>query len=455
MNVLIITLMVLLLASCNDSEATATPDKTEVKQETALEHALKHADTTYVCPMHSQIVRGKPGKCPICGMDLVEVKQDEAPKTTTVKQKKILYWVAPMDPNYRRDGPGKSPMGMDLVPVYDEGDTAVKGVDGPVVKIAPEVENNMGVRTAKAETGTLWRKIRTVGYASVDDAKVSHVHLRTEGWIEQLAIESEGDRVKKGQRLFNLYSPTLVNAMDEYVQALSTSNQRLIQASADKLVSLGIGQSQINALKKNRRVPRTISVYAAQNGVVTELKVREGMYVKPMNNVLTLADLSSIWIQAEVFESQSDWVKVGQSADVKLSFVPGRTWEGKVNYVYPTLDPKTRTLKVRMQFDNPDEAIKPNMYASVTIYAGPLNNVLSIPREALIRTGDKQRVIVAIGKSRFAQKQVVAGMESGDFVEIKQGLKPGDTVVTSGQFLIDSEASLRASILRMTRLETK
>lgn len=380
--------------------------------------------------------------------------QEQARQPAVKKTKKILYWVAPMNPNYRRDGPGKSPMGMDLVPVYDEGDTNDASGE-PVVRISPEVENNMGVRTAKAQMGTLWRKINTVGYARVDDAKVSHVHLRTDGWVERLGIESEGDRVKKGQRLFNLYSPTLVNAMDEYVQALTTSNHRLILASVDKLISLGVDRKQIDSLKKNRRVPRTISVYAPQNGVVTGLAVREGMYVKPKNNLMTLADLSSIWVQAEVFEGQADWVGIGQRADVRLSFIPGRTWHGKVDYIYPTLDPKTRTLRVRLQFDNTDEAIKPNMYAAVTIYAGPEHNVLNIPREALIRTGEKQRVIVTRGKGRFAQKEVVAGMESGDRVEIKQGLKPGDTVVTSGQFLIDSEASLKASFLRMSSGEGK
>lgn len=423
----------------------ATPSQQGSEVETALEHAEKHLDPNYVCPMHPQIVRKEPGTCPICGMDLVLVKQDEP---EAKKEKKILYWVAPMDPNYRRDGPGKSPMGMDLIPVYEEGEETSD--DGPVVKVSPAVVNNLGVRTASVDRGRLWRKIDTVGYIDFDESKVSHIHLRTDGWIERLAVKSEGDRVKKGQRLFDVYSPTLVNAMEEYLQSVSSKNKRLIQASHDRLVSLGISEDQIEAIVKNRKINQTVSIYAPQDGMVSTLKVREGMYVKPAMEVMSLADLSSVWLLAEVFESQSNWVKVGQPADVKLSFVPGREWEGEVEYIYPRLDPKTRALKVRLQFDNPDEALKPNMFASINIYGGPKNDVLNIPREALIRTGKKERVIIDKGEGRYVQRQVVAGMETGDWVEIIDGLSEGEKIVVSGQFLIDSEASLKASFMRMS-----
>ena len=406
-------------------------------KETALEHAKKHLDPKYVCPMHPQIVRDDPGSCPICGMDLVAVEQ-EAPK-----EKKILYWVAPMDPSYRRDEPGKSPMGMDLVPVYADDNM------GPDVKISPAVINNMGVRTAKVERGRLWRRVDTVAAVNFDQSKVSHIHLRTDGWLEKLAVRSEGERVKRGDRLFNVYSPTLVNAMEEYVQALSSSNRRLINASKDRLLSLGISSQQIEELGRTRKVPQTVAIYSPQDGVVAELNVREGMYVKPDTEIMRLADLSTIWILADVFENQADWVSLGQPADVSLSYMPGKQWEGKVEYIYPSLDPKTRTLKVRLQFDNPEEELKPNMYGHVSIYGGAKQGVLNIPREALIRTGSEQRVIVALGEGRFAPKTVKAGMESGDWVEIIEGLKEGETVVTSGQFLIDSEASLKASLMRM------
>jgi Cu(I)/Ag(I) efflux system membrane fusion protein len=238
--------------------------------------------------------------------------------------------------------------------------------------------------------------------------------------------------------------------MEEYLQSVSSGSQRLIRASHDRLISLGISRAQINTIKKNRKVPQTVSIYAPQDGMVATLKVREGMYVKPAMEVLSLADLSRVWLLAEVFESQANWVKVGQPADVKLSFVPGREWEGEVEYIYPRLDPKTRALKVRLVFDNPDEILKPNMFASVAIYGGPKENVLNIPREALIRTGQQERVIIDKGKGRYAQRQVVAGMETGDWVEIIDGLDEGEQVVVSGQFLIDSEASLKASLMRMS-----
>jgi Cu(I)/Ag(I) efflux system membrane fusion protein len=415
------------------------------QQETALQHAQKHLDPNYVCPMHPQIVRNEPGTCPICGMDLVLVEQDEE---EPVAEKKILYWVAPMDPSYRRDGPGKSPMGMDLVPVYDE--SAGVQDDGPVVKVSPAVVNNLGVRTAPVERGKLWRRIDTVGYVDFDESKLSHIHLRTDGWIERLAVESEGDRVKKGQRLFDVYSPTLVSAMEEYLQAVSSGSQRLMRASYDRLISLKISPAQIKAIEKDRKVRQTVSIYAPQDGMVSTFNVREGMYVQPAMEVMSLADLSSVWLLAEVFESQANWVEVGQSADVKLSFVPGRTWEGEVGYVYPRLEAKTRTLKVRLQFDNSEETLKPNMFATVSIYAGPKANALNIPREALIRTGREERVIIDKGKGRYAQRKVVAGIETGDRVEIIDGLQEGEQVVVSGQFLIDSEASLKASLMRMS-----
>jgi len=370
------------------------------------------------------------------------------------KEKKLLYWVAPMDPNYRRDEPGKSPMGMDLVAVYDDGEAAASDESGPSVKISAAVENNMGVRTATVESGKLWRKIDTVGYVDLDESKVSHIHLRVDGWIEKLAVSVEGERVKKGQRLFDIYSPTLVNAMEEYVQALRSNNSRLQNASRGKLTSLGVSQQQITKLDKTKTIPQTTSVYASQNGIVSMMKIREGMYVKPSTQVMSLADLSSVWVLAEVFESQSEWVKLDQPADVSLSFIPGRKWEGVVDYVYPNLDEKNRTLRVRLRLDNPDELLKPNMYANVSIYGGAKKNVLSVPREALIRSGGNERLIIAKGEGRYAQRKVIAGMESGEWIEILEGIEMGEKVVVSAQFLIDSEAGMKASFTRMSDTST-
>jgi len=356
----------------------------------------------------------------------------------------ILYWVAPMDPAYRRDRPGKSPMGMDLVPVYAR-DTAA----GDGVHIDPAVVQNLGLRTALVERGPLWRRIGAVGYVAFDERNISHIHLRTDGWIEKLRVKSNGERVRKGDPLFELYSPDLVNAQEEYIQALRGNNDYLQQASRERLEALGISSAQVKQITKQRRASPRISIYASQDGIVDRLSVREGMYVKPATEVMALADLSSVWLLVDVFERQADWVKPGQPAEVRLDYLPGRVWKGAVEFVYPTIDPKTRTLQARLRFDNPDEALKPDMYATVDIYAGPKKDVLSVPREALIKTGDGQRVILALGDGKFKPRQVAAGMESGGFVEIIAGLAEGDRVVTSAQFLIDSEASLQASFRRM------
>jgi Cu(I)/Ag(I) efflux system membrane fusion protein len=360
-------------------------------------------------------------------------------------EKKILYWVAPMDPGYRRDGPGKSPMGMDLIPVYEDAEAGTSDV-----RISPAMVQNLGVRTAAAQIGELSRLIDTVGYIGYDESRVTHVHMRVSGWVERLSVKSEGESVRRGQRLFNIYSPDLVNAQEEFLRALASGSMGLVQASRERLGALGIGSSEIARLEKRRKVQQTVPVYAPQDGVVSEFRVREGMYVKPATNIMTLADLSSVWLIAEVFERQADWVAVGDRAEMTLPFLPGKAWQGKVEYIYPSLDARTRTLMVRLRFDNPGESLKPNMYARVRLHASPRSQVLTIPMEALIRTGSRDRVILSLGEGHFNAVEVLTGIESGDRVEVLDGLNPGDSVVISGQFLLDSEASLKASFARMS-----
>lgn len=357
----------------------------------------------------------------------------------------ILYWVAPMDPNFRRDKPGKSPMGMDLVPVYKDADSG-----SGIVSIDPQVVQNLGVRTQKAQRSRLWRGIDTVGYVDYDESRVSHIHLRTDGWIENLDVQSEGERVAKGDHLFDVYSPELVNVQEEFMQALKGKNKNLVNASRERLRALGFTSGQIAELERERKVKQRASYFAPQDGVVSTLPVREGMYVKPETRVMSLADLSTVWLLAEVFEHQVAWVKVGQAAEVTLSYLPGMTWQGEVEYIYPALDPTTRTLKVRLRFDNRQEALKPNMYANVKIYGGATAaDIIVVPIEAAIRTGRESRVIVALGDGRFEARQVSLGVESGDWIEVVDGVDEGEDVVVSGQFLIDSEASVRASVMRM------
>jgi len=377
--------------------------------------------------------------------ELLAARTDRLPAAAR-GERKILFYRNPMNPAITSPTFTKDEMGMDYIPVYEgeEGDSGA-------VTIAPEVAQNLGLRSARVERGELTRRVETVGYVDYDERLISHVHLRTEGWIERLTVRSLGERVEKGQLLFELYSPLLVYAQQEYLQAVESGGKRLARSAVDKLAALGAPPGLAESLERGGAVQQRVKVYARQAGTLTELNVREGMFVKPEASVMAIADLSSVWVQAEVFEAQAAWMLPGLKAQVRLPRPGGVAREGVVEYVYPALDPVTRALKVRLRFDNPDERFKPNMYTEVTIHAEPRLG-LSIPREALIRDGGGARVIVE-RNGAFEAAAVTAGAESGDRVEILEGLDEGEVVVTSAQFLIDSEASLKASIARMTRPE--
>lgn len=337
---------------------------------------------------------------------------------------------------------------MDYVPIYaDDSD----GLDA-AVKISPTLINNLGVRTALARRERLTRQIATVGYLGYDERLMSHVHLRTTGWVENLNVRALGERVKKGELLFEVYSPDLVNAQEEYLLALAQDNPRLRRPARDRLLALGLAETQIRQLEKQGRSQQLSQVYARQDGVLTTLNIREGMYVMPELELMTLADVSSIWVMVDVFERQAAALAVGQTAEVRIPFLPGEVWTGEVEYIYPDLDPQTRTVRARLRFANPDGRLKPNMFAEATIHAEP-REALSIPREALILHGDGARVMVDRGAGRFEAVTVEPGIESGERVEIRAGLNDGERVVVSAQFLLDSEASLRASLLRMSAAE--
>jgi Cu(I)/Ag(I) efflux system membrane fusion protein len=350
-----------------------------------------------------------------------------------------------MDPNYRRDEPGKSPMGMDLTPVYADEVDAVPGT----VKIDPTIVNNLGVRTAIAEESPLSRRIETVGYVGYDEDTLMHVHLRVDGWIEGLSVTTTGDTVKKGQVLFELYSPTLVNAQEEFLLALRSESETLARASRERLESLGMTSGEVDELARERKVKQRIRKYAMQDGVVAHLGAREGMFVTPASNVMSIADFDRVWILAEVFERQAGWVAAGQPAEVELDYIPGRKWQGTVDYVYPELDATTRTLKVRIRFDNESEMLRPNMFARVTLLGAERAPVVHVPREALIRGGESDRVVLSLGEGRFRSQVVETGMESGDRVEILSGISAGDLIVTSGQFMIDSESDIESALSKM------
>ncbi len=400
-----------------------------------------------ILPLLMTLIVGLAGGVLISNYTILGKSLGKAPVSKEKAEKEVLYWVAPMDPGFRRDEPGKSPMGMELVPVY-----ADEGSDGDAVHISAAVEQSLGVRTSKAERRSLFRKVEATGYVGFDESRVSQINLRTEGWIERLLVKNEGERVKKGQPLFEFYSPQLVNAQKEYVQAKRRNDARLLSAAEEKLLALGMENTDIRRLAKTSKVSNTVQVLAPQDGTVTSLNVKEGMFVNPATEIMSLADLSSVWLRAEVFESQAAWVAESQSAEARLNYMPGEVFSGRVDYVYPVLDPTTRTLQVRLRFDNPGERLKPNMYARVTIFGKSHPGALSIPREALIRGQEVDRVVIALGKGSYTVYEVMTGIESGNWIEIIAGLDEGDVVVTSAQFLIDSEASLAGSIRRLDAL---
>ncbi|WP_299177736.1 efflux RND transporter periplasmic adaptor subunit [uncultured Neptuniibacter sp.] len=374
--------------------------------------------------------------------------QSDDPSASSGGESQPLYWVAPMDPNFKRDKPGLSPMGMDLVPVYPED---LAGGDSPgSISISPEVTNNLGVRTAAAVFSPMQERINTVGYVGFDQEQIVDIHSRVSGWVGTLAVNYEGEAVTEGQLLYTVYSPELVNAQEEFVAAMSSGNRYLRQASEAKLKALGVATSQITELRKQRRVIEQMPVYAPKSGYISQLKLRQGMYIKPAIALMQIGPLDEVWVIAELFERQASQVKVGDQAEMELDFHPGKVWQGKVDYIYPALNPQTRTLKVRLRFFNPQLELKPDMFARVTIETQPTEAVLNVPAAALIQTGRQHRVVVSLGEGRYKSVEVVAGARLGDRVAIQSGLMPEDSVVVSAQFLLDSESSINSDFLRMT-----
>ncbi|MAZ66006.1 MAG: efflux transporter periplasmic adaptor subunit [Kangiellaceae bacterium] len=373
---------------------------------------------------------------------------DEGDMTATGGERKPLYWVAPMDPNYKRDKPGKSPMGMDLIPVYEK---SAGEDEAGTVKISPEVVNNLGVRTATVESGSLNLDVKTVGYVQYDENRLVHISPRVEGWIEKLHVKAAGDPVRQGDPLYALYSPTLVNAQEELLLALKRDNPVLIGAAVERLLALQVPRADIDRLRKTRKVSQTITVAAPQSGVLDNLAVREGMFVKPGLSLMSIGQLEHIWVIGEVFERQASLVKTGDQVRMRLDYLPGRDWLGQVDYVYPSLNTKTRTAQIRVHFDNPDDFLKPGMFAQMVIETQTGAEALLIPREALIRTGSQARVVLALGDGKFKSVAVEVGRVGERQVEIQSGLKEGERIVTSAQFLIDSESSKTSDFKRMAK----
>ncbi len=368
------------------------------------------------------------------------------------KERKPLYWVAPMDANYRRDKPGQSPMGMDLIPYY--ADTGGGADEGPgTIRINPDVVNNLGVRTAKVVRKPLHFEISTVGYVTYDEEKFVHVHSRIDGWIEELFVKAVGDKVEKGQALYSIYSPALVNAQEELLLALKRKNKSLINAAKERLKSLQLPKYAINQVVERGKIQQNITFYASQSGFVDKLNIGQGFFVKPAMTLMSIVDISTIWVEAEVIESQMFHVSQDLPVTMTINAIPTKSFYGKVDYIYPTLDAKKRTLKVRVKFDNENNELKPNMFATIQIHHNENKPLLLVPNEAVIRSGQSSRVVLALGGGQFKSIEVKTGRKGDDFYEILSGVSEGEEVVTSAQFLLDSESSKTSDFKRMNHQE--
>ena len=413
------------------------------------------------CPMHPEIIRDAPGKCPKCGMDLVPVHEEEAPAPAVKKERKIKYWVSPMDPGYVRDKPGKAPCGMDLVPVYEEVGEETPGT----IKVSPATVQSMGVRTAKVEVRPLSRLTLAVGLVNFNERNLATITTKVNGWVERLYVNATGDPVRKGQTLLSIYSPELVSSQEEYLlalrnlQAMKSSPvkdmvegaKRLAEASRRRLEYFDIGPAQINALERTGQVKKHLTLASPANGIVTKRLVTQGMYVQAGMPLLEVADLSTVWVDADIYQYELPWIKVGQMVTMSLDYLPGETFQGKIDYIYPYLKEATRTAKVRLRFPNPGLKLKPEMFAQVKIESPVTHQAVVVPMEAVLDTGLKQHVFIALGQGRFEPREVKLGVygDGNNVREVLSGLSGGEEVVTSAQFLLDSESRFREAIQMM------
>jgi len=370
---------------------------------------------------------------------------------------KVKYWQAPMNRAYIRDKPGKSPMGMDLIPVYED-----PSGDGQI-KINPTMVQNIGVKTETIKRRTLEHEIRTVANLTYDERKVHHIHTKYAGWIEKLHIDFTGQEVKENDVLLEIYSPELVSTQEEFVLAMkykesladspfseiSQGAYSLVESTRKRLELFDVPKHQIDELVRSKEVTRTMHIHSPVRGFVIEKNVLHGMHVLPGKSLYMIADFSNIWVMADIYEYELPWVRLYQEAEMRLSYFPGKIFKGKVTYIDPFLDPKTRTLKVRMEFENPNLELKPDMYANVILKSTITKSGLAVPEEAVIHSGEKELVVVQNKSGGFETREVSLGVKAGRYYQVFKGLRNRDKVVVSSNFLIDSESKLKEALNKM------
>ncbi len=372
----------------------------------------------------------------------------------TKSKRKVLYWRAPMNPNEIYDHPGKSNMGMDLVPVY-----ADEGGESGVVKISPVVQQNMNVKIVKVKQGELHPEVNTNGILQTNEKKEYTATTKVAGWIEKLYVNFTGQKVHKGDKLVKIYSPELVSAQEELLTALDydkavkngNGKSTLLKNAIRKLKLLDVTDAEIENLKRTGKVKKYITLYAPFDGTVIHKGVNEGAKINRGTPILKIADLTSLWIIADIYEYEFAKIKLGLPVEVTFDYLPGKRFNGRISFIYPTLDTKTRTIKVRIDLPNKDGYLKPGMFANVNIKGESKGVYPLVPEQAILRSGKTNTVIIALGDGRFKPAQVELGDYANGYYQILSGLQAGTKIVESAQFLIDSESNLRASLNLFTK----
>lgn len=377
-------------------------------------------------------------------------EQASAAAPSDSADRKIVFYRSSMDPSFISPKPGKDTMGMALVPVY-EGDPAANldaiTVDGATVQ-------RMGVRITPVRRGKLERFVRALGRVDLDESRISTVNMKFDGWIEKLWVNETGQFVKKGTPLLSVYSRELVASQEELLQITKSTAggphaEHLSEAARRRLGQFDISKRFIKGIEKRGKSSRTITLSAPRSGYVIHKRALEGTFAQMGENLFTIADLNALWVIANVYEFDAPWVYVGQDATIEFDYLPGKVQSAKVDYVYPTLDPKTRTIEVRLVLPNPNVQLKPGMFATVRIHTTPSEKTLLVPLEAVIRSGERNIAFVMTGPGRFEGREVKLGIQGEEDYEILSGLKEGEKVVVSGQFLLDSESRLKEAVKKM------
>ena len=391
------------------------------------------------------------------GMDYIAVYADEGKP----KEKEVLFYRNPMNPAITSPVFMQDEMGMDYIPVYADGG----GGDEPAgtVTIDAVTVQNIGVRTAQAETRDLSRALNGLGRVDFNEERLARLHPKTSGWIEQLMVDETGKRVGKDTILLGIYSPDLVAAQQEYLVALNNwetvrnsaasqmkkSAKTILDSAKERLQLFDVPAHQIHELEQSRKIKKQLHIHSPFEGKVMHIGAREGQYVTPKDELYLIADLSRIWVNVDVFEDELSWLKIGDRAEMRVRADPGRTYEGKITFIHPILNPKSRTVQVRLEFDNPDLLLKPGMFANVTLYVDPQTNAVVVPSEAIVRSGSREQIFVVREPGKFEPREVTLGVSAEGLTQILSGVEAGEQVVTSSQFLIDSESKLREATAKM------